>query len=147
MDGGCKFSRAVSRLDATLHKSWVYYLAEWWLSKAKCIVKRFSTIKSKKLKKPKSVALIFSFSLFLYRTSQYILWKPWYPTQSSAKWWRPFRRGRPSAVQLCSWLRLRRPRHAHLHYQCWKHRRVGLSCSHLSRYGWPSLYVYVHDCI
>lgn len=89
----------------------------------------------------------FSISLFLFRTPQYILWKPRRPTQSSTKWWQPFCCGRSCAVQLCPWLRLRWPCHTHLHYQCWEHRRLGLSCSGLSRYEQLNLYGCVHDCI
>lgn len=39
------------------------------------------------------------------RAPQYILWKPWCPTQSSTKRQRPFRCGGPGAVQLRAWLR------------------------------------------
>lgn len=63
------------------------------------------------------------------------MWKPWCPTQSGAKWWRKICSGRQCAVQLCPWLCLRWSCDTHMHHQCRKCRRLGLSRSHLSRYG------------
>lgn len=83
---------------------------------------------------PTKLLLISSSSFSPRRAPQYVLWKPRRPTQSGAKRQRPFRRGGPGAVQLRAWLRAGRPRHAHLHHQCWKHCRLGLSCANLSRY-------------
>lgn len=83
---------------------------------------------------PTKLLLNSSSSFSPRRAPQHVLWKPWRPTQSGAKRQRPFRRGGPGAVQLRAWLRAGRPRHAHLHHQCWKHCRLGLSCANLSRY-------------
>lgn len=76
----------------------------------------------------------FSFFFSPHRAPQHLLWKPWRPTQSSTKRQRPFCCGGPGAVQLRARLRPWRPRHSHLCYQCWKHCRMGLSCTNLSRY-------------